>query len=90
MFPILERNFIPIQWSEDNASVYGYLLGSIPTKVYKINIATGEKTLIQELQPQTSIGVVFVAPVVMTRDASRFAFSYCQVSSVLYIISGLH
>jgi serine/threonine protein kinase len=90
LFPILERNFIPIQWSEDNASVYGYLLGSIPTKVYKINIATGEKTLIQELQPQTSIGVVFVAPVVMTRDASRFAFSYCQVSSVLYIISGLH
>jgi serine/threonine protein kinase len=90
LFPILERNFIPIQWSEDNASVYGYLLGSIPTKVYKINIATGEKTLIQELLPQTSIGVVFVAPVVMTRDASRFAFSYCQVSSVLYIISGLH
>ncbi len=89
LIPILERDFFPVQWSEDNASVYGYLLGSIPTMVYKINIVTGEKTLIQELQPQTSIGVVFVAPVVMTRDASRFAFSYCQVSSVLYIISGL-
>jgi len=88
--PLLEPGFIPIQWSEDNSSVYGYLQGPIPTKVYKVNLVTGEKTLIQELQPETNVGVVYIAPVVMTRDGSRFAYSYYQVSSVLYLISGLH
>jgi serine/threonine protein kinase/Tol biopolymer transport system component len=89
LLPGLDEGFTPIQWAEDNSSVYGYLRGQIPTKVYKVNLATGDKTLIQELQPETSIGVVFIAPVVMTHDASRFAYSYYQVSSVLYIISGL-
>ena len=88
--PLLEPGFIPIQWSEDNSSVYGYLRGPIPTKVYKVNLVTGEKTLIQELQPETNAGVVYIAPVVMTRDGSRFAYSCYQVSSVLYLISGLH
>jgi hypothetical protein len=58
--------------------------------VYKVNLTTGEKTLIQELQPETTVGVINVAPVVMSRDGSRFAYSYHQVFSVLYLISGLH
>ena len=63
--------------------------GQIPTKVYKVNLVTGEKTLVQELQPETNVGVVSIAPVVMNRDGSRFAYSYYQVLSVLYLISGL-
>ena len=54
-----------------------------PTKVYKVNLVTGEKTLVQELQPDSTVGVVFISPVVMTRDASRFAYSYYQVSSLI-------
>jgi serine/threonine protein kinase/Tol biopolymer transport system component len=87
--PNLEPGFIPLQWSEDNSSVYGYRPGQVPTKVYKVNLVTGEKTLIQELQPETATGVVTIAPVVVTRDGSRFAYSYYQVFSVLYLISGL-
>jgi eukaryotic-like serine/threonine-protein kinase len=87
--PNLETGFIPLQWSEDNSSVYGYRPGQIPTKVYKVNLETGAKTIIQELQPDASAGVVSIAPVVVTRDGSRFAYSYYQVFSVLYLVSGL-
>jgi|HubBroStandDraft_6_1064221.scaffolds.fasta_scaffold00005_156 serine/threonine protein kinase len=87
--PDLEPDFIPLQWSEGNSAVYGYRPGQVPTKVYKVNLITGEKTLIQELQPANTTGVVYMAPVVVTRDGSRFAYSYYQVSSVLYLISGL-
>ena len=88
--PDLEPGFTPLQWSEDNSSVvYGYLRGQLPTKVYKVNLVTGAKTLIQELQPATTTGVVSIAPVVVAREASRFAYSYYQVDSVLYVISGL-
>jgi serine/threonine protein kinase/Tol biopolymer transport system component len=87
--PGLERSFIPVQWSEDGNSVYGYLPGQVPTRVYKVNLISGGKTLIKELQPDTTVGVVNISPVVVTRDGSRFAYSYYQVSSVLYLISGL-
>jgi serine/threonine protein kinase len=88
--PGLEADFTPLQWSEDNKSVYGYIPGRIPASVYKVNLLTGEKTIVQQLQPETTTGVVRIAPVVVTRDASRFAYSYYQVFSVLYVISGLH
>ena len=87
--PDLEPTFTPALWSDDNSSVYGFLLGQVPAKLYKVDLATGKKALIQELQPPTNAGVVHIAPVVMTRDGSRFAYSYYQVSSVLYLISGL-
>jgi serine/threonine protein kinase len=87
--PDLESTFTPVRWSEDNSSIYGYLPGRVPTQVYKVNLGTGRKTLIQELQPPTNAAVVNIFPVVVTRDGSRFAYSYYQVSSVLYLISGL-
>jgi serine/threonine protein kinase len=88
----LEQGFVPLQWAEDNKSVYGYRPGQpgrVPTKVYKVNLETGVKSLIHELQPTTTAGVVTIAPVVVTRDGSRVAYSYYQVLSVLYLISGL-
>jgi hypothetical protein len=87
--PDLERRFVPVQWSEDNSSVYGYVPGKVPAEVYKVNLVTGKKTFTQELQPPATTSVVNIVPVVATRDGSRFAYSYYQVSSVLYVISGL-
>lgn len=89
IIPDLELGFIPLQWSDDNSEVYGYRPGQVPTKVFRVNLATGQKTLVQELQPPTAAGVVNIAPVVVTRNGSRFAYSYYQVSSVLYLVSGL-
>ena len=87
--PGLDPDFLPVQWSEDNSAVYGYLSAEIPMKVYKLNLVTGEKTVVQTLQPETTAGLVSISPVVATRDGSRFAYSYYQVFSVLYLISGL-
>jgi hypothetical protein len=88
--PDLAPGFIPIQWSEDNSSAYGYRLGENPVHVYKVNVVTGKQSLVQVLQPPASTGVVNISPVVVARDGSRFAYSYYQVFSVLYVISGVH
>jgi len=89
LIPNLEAGFVPLQWTDGNSAVYGYRRGQLPTDLYKVNIVTGEKTVIQELQPESSVGVVSIAPVVVNRDGSRSAYSYYQVFSVLYLISGL-
>jgi serine/threonine protein kinase len=87
--PGLEPGSIPIQWSEDGSAIYGFNPGEIPTKVYKIDIATGQKTFVQDLQPETTAGLVEIHPIVANRDVSQFAYSYYQVLSVLYVVSGL-
>jgi hypothetical protein len=81
--------FRPVQWSEDSKAVYGYDAGELPVRVYKVDIATGRKTVLQELRPAAPAGVVNVAPLVVNHDATRFAYSYYEVLSVLYVISGI-
>jgi len=86
----LKHDFNPVQWSEDGKLLYGYHWGEFPSKVYQLEIATGKESLLRELKPGVPAGVVLVAPVVVSRDAKFFAYSYNQTLSVLYLISGLH
>ena len=88
--PGLEAGFHPVQWSADGTVLYGYHEGELPSRVYKVEIATGKQTSIQELKPASPAGVVMVSPIVVSRDGTRFAYSYNQTVSVLYLISGLH
>jgi dipeptidyl aminopeptidase/acylaminoacyl peptidase len=87
--PDLEPGFFPLRWSQNNSAFYAYRPGHVPAEVFQIDLVTGDKKLVQDLQPETLTGVVSIAPVVISRDGSRFAYSYYQVFSVLYMISGL-
>ena len=88
--PGLKEGFRPVQWSDDGRIIYGYQAGELPSKIYKVEIATGKETEIRELRPGSPTGVVIVAPVVISRDGTRFAYSYNQTLSALYLITGLH
>lgn len=85
----LAPHFLPVQWSNDGASLYGYRIGELPSRVYKVNIATGKETVLRELRPMVPAGVVNVAPVIVNRDGTRLAYSYNQTLSVLYLVTGL-
>jgi len=88
--PGLEPGFLPVQWSQDGSTLYAYREGELPSLVYRIHIATGKHSVLRQLRPTTSAGVVNVSPVVVSRGGTRFAYSYNQTWSVLYLISGLH
>jgi Periplasmic component of the Tol biopolymer transport system len=88
--PHLDSSFIPVQWSTDGAVIYGYRFGELPSRVYKVEVATGKDTVVQQLNPGVPAGIVVVAPVVVSHDGKRFAYSYNQTLSTLYVVSGLH
>jgi eukaryotic-like serine/threonine-protein kinase len=87
--PGIERGFRPVQWSADGSALYGYYEGELPGRIYRIDLASGKKALLQELHPGAPAGVVNISPVVVSRDGKRFAYSYNQTLSVLYVISGV-
>jgi hypothetical protein len=86
----LPAGFHPVRWSTDGSFLFGYNEGQLPSKIFKFSIATGKQTLVQELHPAVPAGVVMVSPVVVSRDGTRFAYSYNQTLSVLYLITGIH
>ena len=88
--PNFGNTFVAVQWSEDGAALYCYRTGEFPSKVYRVEIATGKPTVLQQLKPGVSAGVVLLAPIVVSRDGKRFAYAYNQTLSALYLISGLH
>jgi hypothetical protein len=85
----LEPGFRPIQWSQDGTVLFGYKPGELPSKIYKVEIATGKQVLVHQLRPTVQAGIVIVTPVVITRDGRYFAYSFNQALSTLYLISGL-
>jgi eukaryotic-like serine/threonine-protein kinase len=87
--PHIEPRFHPLQWSSDSPLLYGNHVGEFPSKIYKVEIATGKEIPIQTLRPGVPAGVVLLAPIVVSRDGTHFAYSYYQVLSTLYVISGL-
>ena len=89
IIPEMDPRFVPAQWSKDGSVLYGYHAGEIPSRIYKVEIATGKETFVHELRPGVPAGVVTVAPVVISRDGTRFAYSFNQTLSVLYLIRGL-
>ena len=87
--PGLDPGFLPVQWSSEGSVLYGYHRGELPGRIYKVAINSGKQTVVQELRPGVPAGVVMVAPVQVSRDGKRFAYSYNETLSVLYLISGL-
>ncbi|HKU24426.1 MAG TPA: hypothetical protein VJQ54_03085, partial [Candidatus Sulfotelmatobacter sp.] len=90
VIPHLTSDFTPIRWSADGTLLYGYHFGEFPSRIYKVEIATGKESFVKELKPGVPAGVVLVAPIIASSDGHRFAYSYNQTLSSLYLVSGLH
>jgi Tol biopolymer transport system component len=76
-------------WTRDGKGIYIYRYGEIPLQVKRLDFATGRSIPVQQLAPGDRAGVVSIGPVVVNRDGTQFAYSYYQVVSVLYVVSGL-
>jgi len=81
--------FEVLQWSADSRSLYLQPSGAMPAQISRLDIATGKVSPVRELTSADRAGVVSIGPVVTNSTASEFAYSYYQVFSVMYVISGL-
>ena len=89
MLPLSTSGLALSQWSADGRSLYVYRAGDVPLQIYRIEIETGKMTPVRQLIPADRTGVVTIAPVVTNPQGTAFAYSYYQMFSMLYVISGL-
>ena len=80
---------VPVVWSADGRFLYIYKGGELPAKVYRLEIASGNRTLWKQLMPPDPAGVEFVGPVLPTPDGSSYVYGYRRLLSDLYLVEGL-
>lgn len=56
--PGLKDDDEPIQWSDDGRAVYVKAAGDFATKIYRVNLATGERQEWKDIDPSNKVGLV--------------------------------
>jgi len=79
----------PVAWSSDGRALYIYRGGELPAKVYRLEVATGSRTLWRQLMPPDPAGVEYVGPVLPTPDGKAYVYGYRRLLSDLYLVDGL-
>jgi hypothetical protein len=64
-------------------------LGDIPVQVMRVDVATGQQTIVGTLAVSDPAGVVSLGSAVFAADGDHYVFNYFRVLSELYIIDGL-
>jgi len=82
-------NDLPIEWTADGSQLFLSDPSELPTRVHKVDLATGRRELWREILPLDRVGVAGVEKIVLTPDATAYAYSYVQFRSDLYLVKGL-
>ncbi len=85
----LDEGEVPLSWTADSLSLYVYRPSDLPAKVYRLNIATGQRTLWKQLMPPDPAGVELVGPILPSSDGKAYVYGYRRMLSDLYLVDGL-
>ncbi len=87
--PGLEPRDIPIRWSSDGQSLFVFNREGLPTRILRLDLATGRKELVKEFLPADPGGIAGMSSVTMPGDGRTFAFNYRRRLSDLFMVEGL-
>ncbi len=85
----MEPGDTPINWSQDSRSIYLYRTGEVPAKVYRLELATGKKTVWKEIAPLDPTGVSTIGPILITPDGKTYVYGFHRTLGDLYLVEGL-
>ncbi|MFN2533102.1 MAG: protein kinase [Pyrinomonadaceae bacterium] len=78
--PGLETDDEPIQWSDDGRAVYVIGPGEFATKIYRVNLATGDRREWKEIDPSNKVGLVGLelnpGGILITPDGNVCVYTY--------------
>ena len=80
-----------IRWCADGRCLYLLLpgRGSESARLSRLDLATGQRTLLKEIRPADPAGVTSIGPMVITPDGKSYVYSYRRSLQDLYIVQGL-
>ena len=80
---------VPLEWSQDDKAIFVSERGQASLKIYRIEIASGERHEWLPIRPDDPAGILDIMPVHITPDGMTYAYGYRRLLSDLYIVTGL-
>jgi hypothetical protein len=78
-----------IQWSADGRELFIGALGRFPVKIWRLDLATGQRRLWKELKPTDTLGVARLDSICVAPDGHSYAYSFMRIlASDLYLMEG--
>ncbi|MBV9493629.1 MAG: hypothetical protein JOZ54_05250, partial [Acidobacteria bacterium] len=84
-----EPGEVPIAWTPDAQALYVYRPTALPAQVIRIALATGAREPWKQFSPPDPAGVYKIAPVLLTPDATAYAYNALRVLNDLYVAEGM-
>jgi len=90
LLPGVEPNEEPAGWTADDRSLYVYHLNEQPpTKVYLVDVASGQRRLWKEITPADPAGTYGIWGLLVNPDGKTYAYDVWRILSDLYVVDGL-
>jgi Tol biopolymer transport system component len=99
MYPVAGGSPVPVtwigpgetiaQWTTDGRAILVFHKTEIPSRVEKIDLATGRRTLVRILAPADRAGALEIGEISFSADEKAYAYSYVKNISTLALIEGV-
>jgi hypothetical protein len=87
--PAMESDERPVGWTADGGAVFVFKRGVIPSRIDRLDVATGEREPWIDLEPTTRSGADGFMSAAVTPDGGRYVATYGQFLSELFVVRGL-
>jgi eukaryotic-like serine/threonine-protein kinase len=81
----LRRDDSVVQWSSDGRSVFACNPTVIPSRLERVDLASGKRTLVRELGPPDRAGIIQLVGVSVAGDGRAYAYGYWKRFSKLFL-----
>ena len=84
------KDLRPIRWAPDGKFLFAKVLGSVPARVVRVEIATGKRESWKDLAPPDRTRLMGINNVFLTPDGKSYVYGYqrAQISD-LFVVEGL-
>jgi hypothetical protein len=86
---VLERTDRIVRWLPDGRSVLVFRTNELPSRMHRVDLETGERTIVRELAPPDPTGIYRVGRVHTSADGKAYAYNYYMQLIDLHVVSGL-
>ena len=76
-----------VGWSADGRAFYVHTGTDVPARIDRIDVKTGQRTLLKEVGPADLTGLATFDPLTVSRDGTQYAYRYRKVLSTLFVVS---
>ncbi|MEO7794227.1 MAG: hypothetical protein ABIV06_05585, partial [Thermoanaerobaculia bacterium] len=89
LVPGLDVRDAVLAWTADGRSLLVYRPAEIPTRVDRLELATGRRTLLREISPVDRAGAVEIPSITFSADETAYAYTINRVVGTLYAVEGV-